>query len=57
MGKGTSKYLCGCPPRCACCGERKSDSYDLKVLPRPPRLASTNGEINFNFSLDFFINR
>lgn len=47
MGSGSSRYLkCGCLPQCSCCGGRKTDSYDLKDLPRPPRLAITNDVID-----------
>lgn len=29
--------------RCGCCGRGHADSYDLKELPRPPRLDASNG--------------
>uniref|UniRef100_A0A2A4JKA1 protein-glutamine gamma-glutamyltransferase n=1 Tax=Heliothis virescens TaxID=7102 RepID=A0A2A4JKA1_HELVI len=44
MGAVKSKLAHCCPPQCACCGFHRSASYDLKELPRPPRLDTSNAE-------------
>ncbi|OWR44550.1 putative annulin [Danaus plexippus plexippus] len=46
MGAVKSKLAGCCPPRCVCCGYHRSDSYDLKDLPRPPRLDDSNNVID-----------
>ncbi|GBP38618.1 hypothetical protein EVAR_27804_1 [Eumeta japonica] len=43
MGIVFDKLRHCCPPRCPCWRTWNSDSYDLKELPRPPTLATTNG--------------
>ncbi|XP_039763506.1 annulin-like isoform X1 [Pararge aegeria] len=45
MGTVKSKLAYYCPPRCGCCGFQRSDSYDLKDLPRPPQLDTSNNVI------------
>ncbi|KPJ06439.1 hypothetical protein RR48_14178 [Papilio machaon] len=42
MGAMKSKLAGCCPPRCVCCLDSKSDSWDLKKLPRPPLLDTSN---------------
>ncbi|XP_013182952.2 annulin isoform X1 [Amyelois transitella] len=48
MGAVKSKLAsaAGCCYRCACCKSFKSESYDLRDLPRPPRLDSSNDVID-----------
>ncbi|XP_047544749.1 annulin-like isoform X1 [Vanessa atalanta] len=46
MGAVKSKLANACPARCGCCGLLRSDSYDLKDLPRPPRLDTSNNVIS-----------
>lgn len=53
MGAVKSK-LSGCY-NCLCCKGLRTDSYDLKELPRPPRLDSSNGRSrSHDFSTGLF---
>ncbi|XP_050670060.1 annulin isoform X1 [Leptidea sinapis] len=46
MGAVKSKIERCCNTKCGCCGLRYADSYDLKDLPRPPRLDISNDVID-----------
>ncbi|KAG7311372.1 hypothetical protein JYU34_002411 [Plutella xylostella] len=46
MGQVKSRLARCCPPQCGCCGGRATASYDLKELPRPPRLDMSNDVID-----------
>lgn len=48
MGQVKSRLARCCPPQCGCCGGRATASYDLKELPRPPRLDMSNGKSRSN---------
>lgn len=51
MGAVKSKLASACPARCECCGLVRSDSYDLRELPRPPQLDTSNGKYNFLYNI------